>query len=105
MTIFLKSFAFVTMTFRNDSQPIAIIGMGCVLPNSKNVDAFWQLLRSGDRTAQGLPPADRWDWTLYNDDTNSEPDKGYSPLGGYIRSDTFNPEALNLDPAFVDSCG
>lgn len=93
------------MIFQNAVQPIAVIGMGCVLPNSMNVDGYWQLLRSGDRSAQGLPPENRWDWTLYHNDRGDEPDKGYSPLGGYIRQDGFNPGAIGVDASFVDACG
>lgn len=93
------------MTSKTSAEPIAIIGMGCVLPNSMNVDAYWQLLRSADRSAQGLPPENRWDWRLYNSEEGSEPDKGYSPLGGYIRSDNFDPASVGVDASFVDACG
>ncbi len=87
------------------SQPVAVVSMGCVLPNSTGVDAYWQLLRSGDRSAQALPPKERWDWRLYNDEGGTEPDKGYSPLGGYIVGDPLDPAAAGLDEHSLRGCG
>ncbi|MCA9116185.1 MAG: polyketide synthase, partial [Planctomycetaceae bacterium] len=44
-------------------EPIAIIGMGTVLPGARTVDALWDVLKTGSSIKQEIP-ADRWDISL-----------------------------------------
>ena len=42
------------------AEPVAVLGIGCVLPGATSVEAFWKLRLSGlDATSEG--PAARWD--------------------------------------------
>nr|AIS92918.1 polyketide synthase [Stigmatella aurantiaca Sg a15] len=49
-------------------EPMAIIGMGCVLPDAPDVPTFWRNLRSGHVAVRNLA-GDRWDGGKY--DTSS----------------------------------
>ena len=40
-------------------EPIAVVGMGAVLPGGRTIEAFWDLLHNGTQAITGLPP-DRW---------------------------------------------
>ncbi len=44
-----------------DDRRIAIIGIGCRLPGTDGVDAFWKLLREGEFAVRDLPEARRAD--------------------------------------------
>ena len=89
------------------TEPIAIIGMGCRLPGgANNPEAFWQLLREG-RDAITEVPADRWDIEAYYDSNPAAPGKMYTRYGGFLdRVDQFDApffrisprEAVSMDP-------
>jgi len=92
---------------RAQSEPIAIIGMGCRYP--KGVDdpaSYWRLLRDGVDAIAEIP-ADRWDVDAYFDDDPEAPGKMYCRVGGYLESvDRFDApffdipraEAEQMDP-------
>ncbi|MEQ8971994.1 MAG: beta-ketoacyl synthase N-terminal-like domain-containing protein [Coleofasciculus sp. C1-SOL-03] len=92
---------------RAQTEPIAIIGMGCRFPgNAHNPEAFWQLLRHGVDAIREVPP-DRWDIKAYYDPDPDTPGKMYSRYGGFLEQvDQFDPqffgitprEAVSLDP-------
>jgi acyl transferase domain-containing protein/acyl carrier protein len=89
------------------TEPIAIIGMGCRFPGSaNNPDAYWQLLRNGtDAIAQ--IPSERWDVDNYYNPDPDMPGKMYTKYGGFLDEvDKFDAhffgiaprEAISLDP-------
>jgi myxalamid-type polyketide synthase MxaB len=89
-----------------ESEPIAIIGMGCRFPGADNPEAFWQLLREG-RDMVGEIPADRWDTAAYYDADPEKRGKIYIRHGAFLdQVDQFDPlffgisprEATSLDP-------
>ena len=50
------------------TEPIAIIGIGCRFPGgANNPDSFWDLLDREENTADHIP-ANRWDMEYYYDD-------------------------------------
>ena len=70
-------------------EPIAIIGMGCVLPDAPDVPTFWRNLRTGHVAVRPLTGA-RWDWSQYGSEDPSAVDRTYSLLGApvdYLRLD------------------
>jgi len=77
-------------------QPIAIIGMACRFPGAPNVDAFWELLRSG-RNAITEVPADRWDVNRFYDPHPALPGKMNTRFGGFISDiGLFDPEFFEI---------
>src|ERR1700730_11950939 len=91
---------------RDRTGPIAIVGLSCRFPGSKDPDAFWRLL-SGGVDAVTEVPNDRWDKDAYYDPNQSVPGKMHAPYGGFLdRVDLFDPaffgisgrEAESMDP-------
>jgi polyketide synthase PksN len=67
------------------TQKIAIVGVHGHYPQSRDMDAFWQLLRDG-RDATGTVPADRWDAEAYYDADPAAAGRGkiYCRSGGFL---------------------
>ena len=81
-----------------NSEPIAVVGLGCRFPGAENPAAFWQLLRSGS-SAIAEVPTDRWDIDDYYDPEPGTPGKMYTRYGGFIDSvDQFDPEFFGISP-------
>lgn len=77
----------LTKTLSNSSEPIAIIGMQGLFPQSTNKNAFWDHLQNG-RDLITEVPIDRWDWRDY---------KTTSKWGGFIPNiDQFDASFFNI---------
>ncbi|SFE51956.1 Acyl transferase domain-containing protein [Chitinophaga sp. CF118] len=84
---------------------VAIIGMSCKLPESDNLDEYWENLRLGKDLISEMP-ANRWDASNYYS-AEAAPDKSYTTKGGFLKNaglfDTLyfkisDEEALSMDP-------
>ncbi|OKP94477.1 non-ribosomal peptide synthetase [Paenibacillus sp. P32E] len=81
------------------AEPIAIIGIGGRMPQSDNLDAFWEHLREGRDLITEIPP-DRFDWRDYYGDPRKEANKTNSRWGGFLEEvDKFDAAFFNLTPA------
>ncbi|MEH2048357.1 type I polyketide synthase [Nostoc sp.] len=89
-----------------NSEPIAIVGMGCRFPGANNPEEFWQLLRNGVDAISEVPK-NRWDIDAYYDPDPDAPGKMSTRFAGFVEKlDEFDPqffgmsrrEALSLDP-------
>ncbi|MFH1994400.1 MAG: polyketide synthase [Nitrospinota bacterium] len=83
-------------------EPIAIVGIGGIFPQSPTLDDFWDNISKGVNTASEVPDG-RWPIPV---DTAYHPEKGkldraYSKRGCFI--DGFKPDfkGLNIDPKFA----
>jgi len=83
---------------RDDTEPIAIVGMACRFPGASSLDAFWDLLCEG-RDAVAEVPQDRWDvHTLYDPDP-TVPGKMISRWGGFLEGfREFDAEFFGISP-------
>ncbi|MGZ4789744.1 MAG: type I polyketide synthase, partial [Terriglobales bacterium] len=70
--------------------PIAIVGVGAILPDAPNAATFWDNVKSGRYSITDVTP-DRWDPALYYDPDPRAPDKSYSKIGGWVREYTWDP--------------
>ncbi|MGD8320650.1 MAG: type I polyketide synthase, partial [Gemmatimonadota bacterium] len=70
-------------------RAVAIVGLGSILPDAPDVDAFWANLAGGRYSISDV--TDRWDADLYYDPDPSAPDKTYSRIGGWVRDFDWNP--------------
>lgn len=78
-----KTEAAATVTFENDEESVAIIGMGCRFPGADGISDYWELLRNGvDATSQ--IPNDRWDIDALYDPTPKN-GKIYTKRGGFLK--------------------
>jgi polyketide synthase PksN len=80
------------------NTPIAIIGMSGVMPQSIDLESFWQHLEAGDDLITEVPP-DRWDWQAYYGDPMIEVNKTKAKWGGFMPSvDKFDPLFFGISP-------
>jgi len=84
-----------------EHDAIAVIGMSCRFPQADNVDAYWQVLKSGRNCIREVPP-ERWP---LDDFFHPDPDeairlgKSYSKWGGFIDGVTeFDPQFFGILP-------
>ncbi len=85
------------MTNKN-LEPIAIIGMGAVMPGALTKDEFWSNIQAGKYCITEIP-ASYWDWKLYYSPDHKAEDKLYSKIGGFIPSTfKFNPLKYRIPP-------
>jgi acyl transferase domain-containing protein len=55
-----------------DKNPVAIIGMGCLFPNSLDLKDYWQLLYHGNDAITDIPES-HWSPAEYFDDDPQSP--------------------------------
>ncbi|MEZ4318275.1 MAG: SDR family NAD(P)-dependent oxidoreductase [Myxococcota bacterium] len=84
-----------------ESEPIAVVGLGCRFPGARGARGFWNALRDGVDATREVP-ANRWDALAWDRD-GSMPRRG-AFLEGVERFDAgffgISPrEALEMDPA------
>ena len=91
---------------RERSEPIAIVGLACRFPGSKDPDEYWRLLSKGLDAVREVPP-ERWDKRRYYDPDPAAPGKMHAPYGGFLdQVDLFDAaffgisgrEAESMDP-------
>ena len=77
-------------------EPIAIVGMGAVVPDAFSLDEFWSLVSSG-RSALSEAPADRWTKELYLG-APGQPYSIHGAIGGVIRGYEFDWKKHRVPP-------
>ncbi|OQY87182.1 MAG: beta-ketoacyl synthase [Chloroflexi bacterium UTCFX4] len=78
-------------------KPIAIVGVGAILPDAFNVTDFWNNLIAG-RYSITETPGDRWSILDYYDPDPNAPDKTYSKIGGWVRGFEFDWKKFKIPP-------
>ena len=86
---------FAPQSDRPGRQPIAIVGMGAIMPDAPTAPAFWANI-TGGRYSIADVPKDRWDPGLYYDPDPRAPDKTYSRIGGWVREFPWDPIGWHL---------
>ncbi len=78
--------------------PIAIVGMSGVMPESDDVDEFWENLKNSKDMITVIPP-ERWRWEDFYGDPLKEVNKSNSKWGGFMREvDKFDPLFFGISP-------
>jgi phthiocerol/phenolphthiocerol synthesis type-I polyketide synthase A len=86
---------------KGDTEPIAVVGMGCRLPGGvETPDQYWRLLQDG---ASGIVrvPTDRWDADAFYSDDHTVPGTICSREGGFLtswRPEDFDAEFFGISP-------
>ncbi len=79
------------------NDEVAVVGMGCILPDAADPAAFWRMIL--DRhSAIGPMPEERFDTALYYDPDRSAPDKSYSAIAGVVRDFVFDAGRFGYTP-------
>jgi len=81
-----------------ETEPIAIIGMGCRFPGGANTpEAFWNLLANGVDAITEVPP-DRWDADSFYD-PEGKPGNIRTRWGGFVENvDKFDADFFGISP-------
>ncbi len=85
---------------RTQTEPIAIVGMGCRFPGGANdPESFWQILHHGIDTVKEVP-ASRWNIDAYYDPDPATLGKMYVRQGGFlgVDIDEFDAEFFGIAP-------
>ncbi len=84
---------------RAESEPIAIVGMGCRFPGDVDgPESFWRLLINGVDAISEVPRF-RWDVDFYYDPEPGAVGKANTRWGGFLNgSDQFDPEFFGISP-------
>jgi len=79
-------------------MPIAIIGMSGVMPQSDDLESFWQHLEAGDDLITEVP-IERWDWQAYYGDSSVVANKTKAKWGGFMpHIDQFDSLFFGISP-------
>ncbi len=81
------------------SEPIAVIGMGCRFPGgADDPEGYWRLLHDGRAAIREVPP-ERWDVDEYYDPDPETAGKMYTRFGAFLDVvDGFEPEFFGISP-------
>jgi phthiocerol/phenolphthiocerol synthesis type-I polyketide synthase A len=86
---------------KGDTEPIAVVGMGCRLPGGVNSPAqYWRLLEDAESGIVRVPP-ERWDADAFYSDDYTRPGTICSREGGFLtswRPDEFDAEFFGISP-------
>src|ERR1700729_1441414 len=76
---------------RERNESIAIVGLSCRFPGSKDPAAFWHVLSEGVDAVTEVPDG-RWDKNAYYDPDPTAPGKMHALYGGFLdQVDLFDP--------------
>lgn len=84
------------------SAQVAIVGLGCLLPQALDVPTLWRNILSGTDAIEEIP-SDRFDIDRYFDADRLARDKIYSKWGGFLSDVPFDPVKFGIPPAAVPS--
>lgn len=80
-------------------EPVAVIGMGCRFPGADNVEAYWELLRSGREAIREVPANRYLDLGELIDPRTGEARRIATRRGGFLEQvDQFDPYVFNISP-------
>ncbi len=82
---------------------VAIIGMGCIFPKSRNLKEYWHLLFNGIDAIEDVPEQTHWKLKDYFDQDPSTPDHTYCKRGGFLPSVTFDPTSYGIPPNNIEA--
>ena len=74
----------------HEQKPVAIVGIGAIMPDAHDAAAFWENIKSGRYSITDVP-AERWRADLYYHPDPSVPEKTYSKIGGWVKGFQFEP--------------
>ncbi|HEY9800555.1 MAG TPA: type I polyketide synthase [Leptolyngbyaceae cyanobacterium] len=96
---FLERYKQLDAIVQAQTDPIAVIGIGCRFPGRvTNPETYWQLLCQGIDAMTEIP-AERWDIDAYYDVNPDIPGKMYSRQGAFLdQVDQFDPQFFRISP-------
>ncbi|MBK5112324.1 MAG: SDR family NAD(P)-dependent oxidoreductase [Candidatus Heimdallarchaeota archaeon] len=89
-----------------EGEGVAIIGLGCVLPDAPNIDVYWRNIRKRVNSVHEIPK-ERWadDIDLFYSADRSAPSKTYAKIAASIKNFTFNSLEFKIPPKIASTMG
>ena len=79
-------------------EPIAVVGIGAIMPGALTKDEFWSNIKEGKYCITEIP-ASYWDYKLFYSSDHKAEDKLYSKIGGFIpQTFKFNSLKYRIPP-------
>ena len=84
--------------------PIAVVGVGAIMPDAHNADQFWQNILTKRYSIKEVNPS-RWRPELFYHPDPGAPDKTYSKIGSWVDSFPFTPLewGILIPPRILDN--
>ncbi len=82
-------------------HPIAIVGMGAIMPQAHNLREFWNNIIGKVDCITDVPES-RWRIEDYYDPDPTAPDKTYCKRGGFVPDVDFDPMEFGLPPNILE---
>ena len=76
---------------------IAVIGMGCILPDALNVEQYWKNITSKKSSIIDIPK-NRWSIKTYFNEDPSAKDRSYTKLGAFVKGFEFDSLYFRTPP-------
>jgi acyl transferase domain-containing protein/NAD(P)-dependent dehydrogenase (short-subunit alcohol dehydrogenase family)/acyl carrier protein len=86
----------------DNSELLAIIGIGCLFPQANDRQAYWSNISEGVDSITDIPPT-HWKVADYFDQDQKSPDRTYGQRGGFISAVDFNPMEFNIPPNALEA--
>lgn len=84
-------------------KEIAVVGLGCVLPDAFTPQQFWENNRKGHTSLRSLNVHHRWNWEVFHDSDPDAVDKTYTITAGAIEDYEFNWRKFRIPPSEVQA--
>ncbi len=92
----------MTTQSRSSQPPVAIIGMGALFANSKNLKSYWRILRNGIDCITD-PPESHSQLQDIHDVDPKKPDHIYCNRGGFLPPLPFDPTEFGIPPTALEA--
>ncbi|MBZ4322115.1 type I polyketide synthase, partial [Streptomyces huiliensis] len=92
----------MTATRTTGRVPVAVVGLGALLPDARDVEQSWRLVL-GRRDLITRVPATRWRVEDHYDPVPGTPDKVYVDRGAFLPEVDFDPLAHGIPPSALAS--
>lgn len=86
--------------FHTNNEPIAIVGMGAIVPGARDSQTFWKHTKLGYRSIGDMP---NWKWSYDEVIGANEKLRSYAPskMAGIVQIPEYHPEQWGLSPEEV----
>ncbi|MDX2105190.1 MAG: SDR family NAD(P)-dependent oxidoreductase [Candidatus Melainabacteria bacterium] len=82
---------------RPASEPVAIVGMSCFLPEANDIETFWSNILNRVDTIKEVPSS-HFEWRELYDPNPFAPEKAVSKWGGFLGEVVFDAAAYGIPP-------
>ena len=86
----------------NRSQPVAIVGVGCIFPGADDLETYWVNVRDGFDAITEIPES-HWKISDYYDPNQKARDRTFGRRGGFINPVEFNPIEFRISPKDIEA--